>query len=65
MIEHYLNLVKEYGKNDILNAKWIYGMVIIDSAGKEHIYTWSKDNIYFVNKESKIVNKRRIKRDNR
>ena len=56
MIEHYLNLVKKYGKNGILNAKWIYGMVAINDKGEENEYTWEKDNIYFVDKQSEIIN---------
>lgn len=53
MIEHYTNLVKEYG--DRLDAKWIYGMVIFD--GKEaKEYSWSKGNFYFVDKPCKKRN---------
>ena len=45
MIEHYMNLVKEYGGK--LTAKWVYGMVIYD--GKEaKQYSWSKDHFYLV-----------------
>jgi len=47
MIEHYCNLVKEYGGK--LTAKWVYGMVIYD--GKEpKEYSWSKSHFYFVDK---------------
>ena len=56
MIEHYLNLVKEYGKDGILNAKWIYGMVVVNDLGEESEYTWEKSNIYFVDKVSSIIN---------
>ena len=45
MIEHYTNLVKEYGGK--LNAKWVYGMVIYDGKNKKE-YTWSKSHFYFV-----------------
>ena len=49
MIEHYTNLVKEYG--DKLIAKWVYGIVIYN--GKEtKQYTWSKGDFYFVGKPS-------------
>ena len=56
MIEHYLNLVKEYGKNGILNAKWVYGMVVINDKGEESEYSWEKNNIYFVDTPSDIIN---------
>lgn len=47
MIEHYTDLVKEYGEK--LEAKWVYGMVIYN--GKEaKEYSWSKGNFYFVDK---------------
>lgn len=45
MIEHYCNLVKEYGGK--LTAKWVYGMVICDNNRKEE-YSWTKDHFYFV-----------------
>ena len=56
MIEHYLKLVKDYGKNGRLNAKWIYGMVVINDKGEEFEYTWKKDNIYMVDTVSDIIN---------
>lgn len=47
MIQHYTNLVKEYGEK--LIVKWVYGMVIYN--GKEpKQYTWAKDHFYFVDK---------------
>lgn len=56
MIEHYIGLVKEYGINGVLNAKWVYGMVVINEKGEESEYTWEKANIYMVDQVSKIVN---------
>lgn len=56
MIEHYLKLVKDYGKNGRLNAKWIYGMVVINDKGEEFEYTWKKDNIYMVDTVSDVIN---------
>lgn len=56
MIEYYLSLVKKYGKNGILNAKWIYGMVVINDKGEEFTYNWEKNNIYMVDTVSNIVN---------
>ena len=40
MIEHYKNLVDEYGQDGKINCKWIYGLAIIDEKGKESTYTW-------------------------
>lgn len=57
MIEHYKNIVKEYGIDGKLDCKWIYGLALINEKGEEHTYTWNKDNFYMVDKESKIVNK--------
>ncbi len=56
MIEHYTNLVKEYGKNGILNCKWIYGLAVIDENGNENTYTWNKDNFYMVETKSNKIN---------
>lgn len=55
MIEHYTNLVKEYGQKGRLNCKWIYGIAVIRN-GKESTYTWSKDNLYMVDKPSQKIN---------
>ncbi len=47
MIEHYTNLVKEYGEK--LTAKWVYGMVMCTDKGVfEH--TWNKSDFYLVDK---------------
>ena len=56
MIDHYLELVKKYGVNGTLNAKWNYGMVVINEKGQEFEYAWEKANIYMVDQVSKIVN---------
>ncbi len=56
MIEYYTNLVKQYGKDGRLNAKWVYGMVVINEDGNESEYTWEKDNIYLVDKVSNTIN---------
>lgn len=56
MIEHYKNLVKEYGTNGKLNCKWVYGLAVIDTNGNEKTYTWEKDDFYMVAKESEIIN---------
>ena len=56
MIEHYLKLVKEYGVNGVLNAKWVYGMVVINEKGEEFEYTWEKANIYMVDRVSEKLN---------
>ena len=52
MIEHYTNLVKEYGENGRLDCKWVYGLAVINENGKENTYTWYKDNFYMVDKSS-------------
>ena len=56
MIEHYINLVKEYGSDGKLNCKWVYGLAVIDKDGNENVYTWNKDNFYMVSVPSKLVN---------
>jgi len=55
MIEHYTNLVKEYGKNGKLICRWVYGMAIINN-GKVSTYSWSKENFYMVEKKSPKIN---------
>lgn len=45
MIEHYTNLVKEYGEK--LIARWVYGMAIYNGSETKQ-FTWSKGNFYFV-----------------
>lgn len=56
MIKYYTNLVKQYGKDGRLNAKWVYGMVVINEDGNESEYTWEKDNIYLVDTVSNTIN---------
>lgn len=56
MLKYYTDLVKQYGKNGKLYAKWIYGLAVIDENGRESTYTWSKDNFYMVDTVSKIIN---------
>ena len=56
MIEHYTNLVKEYGKDGRINCKWVYGLAVINDKGEEATYTWSKDNFYMVNSVSDTIN---------
>lgn len=56
MIEHYLNLVKEYGIDGKLNSKWIYGLAVIDENGEESTYTWYKDDFYMVDTKSSMIN---------
>lgn len=47
MIEHYINLVKEFGTDGRLTCRWVYGIAVINN-GKESTYTWSKDDFYMV-----------------
>lgn len=53
MIEHYTNLVKEYGER--LDAKWVYGMVIYNGTEKKE-FSWSKGNFYLVSTPSEKRN---------
>lgn len=55
MIEHYSNLVKEYGINGKLTCRWVYGMAVINN-GEETTYTWSKEDFYMVDKPSNKIN---------
>ena len=55
MIEHYTNLVKEYGENGKLICRWVYGMAIINN-GKVSTYSWSKENFYILEKKSPKIN---------
>lgn len=55
MLEHYINLVKEYGVDGKLNAKWIYGLAVINEKGEENTYTWFKDNFYMVDTKSNKI----------
>ena len=55
MIEYYSNLVKEYGVDGKLIARYVYGMAIISTHG-EVTYTWNKSNFWLVDTPSKIIN---------
>lgn len=48
MIEYYSGLVKNYGVDGKLNARWVYGMALIVD-GKEYTYTWNKQDFLLVN----------------
>ena len=56
MIEHYTNLVKEYGINGRINCKWIYGLAVINEKGEETTYSWFKDDFYMVSTRSDKIN---------
>ena len=55
MIEHYSNLVKDYGIDGAIVARWIYGLAIIKE-NTERTYTWSKNDFLLVDTPSKVVN---------
>lgn len=55
MIDYYSNLVKEYGVNGKLIARYVYGMTIISTRG-EVTYTWSKNDFLLVDTPSKVIN---------
>ena len=56
MIEHYTNLVKEYGKDGRIDSRWVYGLAVINDKGEEATYTWSKDDFYMVSTKSDKIN---------
>lgn len=56
MIEHYTNLVKEYGVDGRSDCKWVYGLAVINDKGEESTYTWSKDDFYMVSTKSDKIN---------
>lgn len=56
MLDHYTNLVRQYGNNGKLNCKWIYGLAVINENGEEATYTWYKDNFYMVDTLSDKIN---------
>lgn len=56
MIEHYINLVKNYGIDGKLNCKWVYGLALINEKGEENTYSWYKDNFYMVETASDKIN---------
>ena len=56
MIEHYTNLVKEYGINGRINCKWIYGLAVINEKGEETTYSWFKDDFYMTSSRSDKIN---------
>lgn len=55
-LEHYVNLVKQFGGNGKLNCKWIYGLAVINEKGEESTYTWTKDDFYMVDTLSNKIN---------
>lgn len=52
-LEHYIKLVKEYGRK--LKAKWVYGMAIYNGKEAKQI-TWDKSEFYFVDMPSEKRN---------
>lgn len=56
MIEHYTNLVKQFGRDGHLNSKWVYGLCCIDKEGNINTYSWEKDGFYLVEKPSLKIN---------
>lgn len=49
MIEHYQGLLKEYGKDGKLFAKWIFGFAICNGK-EEKEYEFSEGEFYFIEK---------------
>lgn len=52
MVEHYTNLVKEYGKDGKLNTKWILGMALIKD-GEVFTYTDVTSEYFLVDTPAK------------
>ena len=52
MVEHYTNLVKEYGKDGKLNTKWILGMALIKD-GEVFAYTDVTSEYFLVDTSAK------------
>lgn len=50
-IEYYSNLVKEYGKEGKLIAKYVYGLALV-TKDKEQTYTWDSEDFYIIDKPS-------------
>ena len=55
MLQHYMQLVRDYGVDGKLTCRWVYGMAVIHN-GKEFTYTWSKEDFYMVEEASDKVN---------
>ena len=55
MIKHYINLVKKYGTDGKITARWVYGIAIINNA-QEYTHTWSKSDFYLVSKPTEKRN---------
>ena len=55
MLEYYSNLVKTYGINGKIVARWVYGLAIINDQ-KEVTYTWSKTNFWLLDTPSSVIN---------
>ena len=51
MIEHYRKLVKKYGINGKITARWIYGMAFVYK-DLSNTFSWNKKDFYLVDKVS-------------
>ena len=51
MLSHYIDLVKKYGKDGKITARWKYGLAVIIN-GKINTYEWSKEDFYLTDKKS-------------
>ncbi len=54
MIEHYTNLVREYGIDNKIVARWVYGMAIIAN-DEEFTYTWNHSDFYLTTQPTEIT----------
>ena len=55
MLDHYIHLVKEFGTDGKLVARWVYGMAIVYQ-DQEYTYSWEKHDFYLVDTKSDKIN---------
>lgn len=51
LLNHFIDLVKKYGKDGKITARWKYGLAVIIN-GKLKTYEWSKEDFYLTDKVS-------------
>lgn len=55
MLDYYCELINKYGINNKIDAKWVYGIALIND-NKEFTYTWEKSDFYLTSNRSNIIN---------
>ena len=56
MIEHYTNLVKQYGVDGKLKCKWVYGLAVINEKGAELVELPEGSKVMTANATKQIMN---------